>query len=179
MGLIMFKRGIKMKLFTAMKMFGVIDNQMTRGEVKEIYRNLARENHPDKGGDDEKMKLINEAYETIQEQYSFVNIGRKFEEDENFWNIDDPEMEEAYKSISHLEGIEIEICGLWMWVTGETYKVKEQLKEAGLFYASRKMAWGWKPKNSTSKSRGRTSLNNIRSKYGSSTLPTSRRHKLS
>ena len=168
-----------MKLFTALKLFGVIDNTLTRQDIKLTFRDLAKENHPDHGGDAEMMKLINEAFEVIKDNYTFrIDKDENFENDENFWKIDDPEMEAVYKNIAHLEGIEIEICGYWMWVTGETYKVKFELKNAGLLYARKKIAWFWKPADRTSKSKGKTSLSDIRSKYGSNHLPASHRFKL-
>jgi hypothetical protein len=41
---------------------------LTRSLFKKAYRNLAKENHPDKGGDEEKFKKINEAYDTIGDE---------------------------------------------------------------------------------------------------------------
>ena len=40
-----------------------------------------------------------------------------------------------------LPGIIIDVVGNWVWVTGETKDVRLQLKEIGLFYASKKVAW--------------------------------------
>tara|TARA_B110000238_G_C15993823_1_gene381386 strand:- start:48 stop:872 length:825 start_codon:yes stop_codon:yes gene_type:complete len=37
----------------------------TAAEIKSAYRKLAAKNHPDKGGDPEKMQSINEAYDTL------------------------------------------------------------------------------------------------------------------
>lgn len=37
----------------------------SKPELKKIYRKLALEHHPDKGGDEEKFKEITEAYETL------------------------------------------------------------------------------------------------------------------
>ena len=48
------------------KTLGVSKNA-TADEIKKAYRKLARENHPDAGGDEEKFKDINEAYEVLSD----------------------------------------------------------------------------------------------------------------
>jgi molecular chaperone DnaJ len=45
---------------------GVSENA-TQDEIKKSFRKLAKENHPDKGGDESKFKQINEAYETLSD----------------------------------------------------------------------------------------------------------------
>ena len=49
------------------KTLGVSKNA-TADEIKKAYRKLARENHPDAGGDEEKFKDINEAYEVLSDE---------------------------------------------------------------------------------------------------------------
>jgi curved DNA-binding protein CbpA len=44
-----------------------INKDATLTEIKRAYRDLARQNHPDKGGDIEKMKDLNEAYEILRD----------------------------------------------------------------------------------------------------------------
>ena len=49
------------------KTLGVSKNA-TADEIKKAYRKAARENHPDAGGDEEKFKDINEAYEVLSDE---------------------------------------------------------------------------------------------------------------
>lgn len=44
-----------------------VPRSATASEIKKAYRKLARENHPDVGGDEEKLKEINEAYEVLSD----------------------------------------------------------------------------------------------------------------
>lgn len=44
-----------------------VSEDATQDEIKKAYRKLAREYHPDAGGDEEKFKEINEAYETLSD----------------------------------------------------------------------------------------------------------------
>lgn len=45
-----------------------VSKTATADEIKKAYRKLARENHPDAGGDEEKFKDINEAYEVLSDE---------------------------------------------------------------------------------------------------------------
>ena len=49
------------------KTLGVSKNA-TAEEIKKAYRKAARENHPDAGGNEEKFKDINEAYEVLSDE---------------------------------------------------------------------------------------------------------------
>ncbi len=45
-----------------------VDEKATQDEIKKKYRKLVKENHPDKGGDEEKFKKISTAYDTIGDE---------------------------------------------------------------------------------------------------------------
>ena len=91
-------------------------------------------------------------------------------------NLNPNEFNEAWSNVNlfrdklnaiiNVPGIEIEIVGLWIWVTGQTKFVKELLKEAGFFLASKKLAWYWRPESAAG-GRGVLSLDEVRAKYGS------------
>ena len=39
----------------------------SQAEIERLYKRLAREHHPDRGGDEERMKAINEAYGVLRD----------------------------------------------------------------------------------------------------------------
>ena len=45
-----------------------VEETATQDEIKKAYRSLAKENHPDKGGDEELFKKISGAYDVIVSQ---------------------------------------------------------------------------------------------------------------
>jgi hypothetical protein len=50
-------------------------------------------------------------------------------------------MEEVKKKLIQIPGISIELCGTWLWITGDTYPVRTELRATGCSYASKKKIW--------------------------------------
>ena len=69
--------------------------------------------------------------------------------------------------ILDLEGVEIELCGSWIWVSGNTKEHKDLFKELGFYWAPKKFMWYWRPEEFKSYSRKSKSMSDIRNKYGS------------
>ena len=57
------------------EILGVPQNATT-DDIKKAYRKLAREHHPDKGGDPEKFKKVQEAYEVLSDPEKRQNFDR-------------------------------------------------------------------------------------------------------
>mgnify|MGYP003582535430 FL=1 len=137
-------------------------------EVKAEYKKLAKQYHPDLGGDTLMMQEINR-------EYAFASAkaiqGAKLSQEETEHQILSSEAyRRAIEAIIHLEGITIELVGWWIWVTGLTRPVKDTLKKAGFFFASKKLAWYFRTAEYKVKKGGKKSLDEIRAKYGSEVL---------
>lgn len=144
-------------------------------ELKAAYRRLALENHPDRGGDTAIMQAINTEYETAVKR---ILAGQGKNEQEIGEQVEiEQEFRDRIQSIIHLDGIAIEVCGRWIWITGNTYLHRATLKENGFFWASKKLAWYWRPADAKVSSRGKYSLGDIREKYGSTEIPTEARNR--
>lgn len=153
-----------MKFFTACT---------TIDEVKDLYRKLAKDNHPDRGGDTATMQAINSEY-----AYACALLAKKAG-----WTDEQADREikfsEEYRQvieqIIHLPGIVIELVGNWIWVTGNTKPVRETLYKAGLHFASKKVAWYYRSELFKTKGRG-VPLDKIRRKYGSKAIKGNANH---
>lgn len=78
---------------------------------------------------------------------------------------------EAVEAIATLPGLVVEVCGTWVWVSGETKQHKDALKMKGFRWASKKARWYWCPVGSGRAKFGFT-MNRIRQRYGSETYRT-------
>lgn len=148
----------------------------TLEEVKATYKKLAFEYHPDRGGDTETMQAINAEYAFVTaKMVSGANLSDEETEQEMRFS---EEYRAVIEKIIHLPSITIEIVGLWIWVTGETYPVRAELKAAGLFFASKKQAWYYRSEMYKGNKGGKKTLDEIRHKYGSEVIREDKRKSL-
>lgn len=148
----------------------------TLDEVKATYKKLAKQHHPDLGGDTVTMQELNKEYAFACAK---VIKGANFSDEKTEQEIKfSEEYRVALEKIIHLEDVNIELVGFWIWVTGNTYPVKAILKDAGFFFASKKLAWYFRTGEYQVSSRGEKSLDEIRSKYGSEVLKADKRRKI-
>lgn len=166
------------------------ENCHTAEDVKLEYRRLCKEWHPDLGTTEErdertrKMQEINAAYAQASAVYRQAELKEKAymdhrpeptEQDYADAAAVDERIRQAIEQVITLGGIEIEVCGLWVWVSGDTKPHKDMLKSAGYRWASQKGRWyfagvpagGW----------SNMTMEEIRFRYGSQRV--SRRHSAS
>jgi hypothetical protein len=135
-------------------------------EAKKIYKQLAKLLHPDMGGNEEHFKLLSNIYNEIIEHKIYFSNESKI----------DLELEKIISQILHYENIIIVVAGSWIWLNGDTKVIKEKLKELGFRWAIKKKMWYYgemKKRNPNPKS-----MEEIKSKYGYSTVKTKERGKL-
>ena len=142
-------------------------NIQTLEELRKEYKRLVKENHPDNGGSEEAIKVINVEYEI-----SFHILEKTDTASSNKFYMREDEMLRAIINAIVNLNIEIEICGSWIWVSGNTYSCKDELKSNGFHWASKKKMWYWHDPQEQTRSNGKTSMNDIREKYGSQVVRT-------
>lgn len=138
-------------------------------ELKKQYRRLAMQYHPDRGGDTETMKAINAEHDEIFEQ---LKHGWNATHDKEHQTTESPEeFRNIIEKLLKLDGLEIELCGCWLWIGGNTREHKEALKASGCRWSNNKKLWYWRhAEDSHGWHRGKSSMNEIRSKYGSQVI---------
>ncbi len=154
----------------ALKILSII-GEYTPDSIKLAYRKACSQYHPDRNPAGlEMMKLVNQAYEALKnESGKAESNGDLSSYGEDIFN--------ALSKIIHL-GLDIEICGAWVWIHGNTKPHKETLKEAGFRWAPKKMLWYFRPADYKSRGRGKFSMDEIRNTHGSEKVTIKDRQKL-
>ena len=147
----------------------------TLEELKKTYRRLAMQYHPDRGGDNETMAAINNAYEKTFEDLKTRN-NRKANANQQGYRYTNETAADYINIIAQLlkfDGLIVELCGYWIWVSGNTYAAKETLKATGFRWSTSKKKWYFDTLTGNKEKKhfcGRTSMAQIRMKYGSVTF---------
>lgn len=135
-------------------------------DLKQQYFKNAKRYHPDAGGRKEDFQKMQDEYETLLKK---VLSGSELNASEVKTEIElDEALRQAANAVVSLPGIEIELTGKWIWVSGNTYPVRNELKAAGFQWAPVKQRWYFKGIESTG--RGNFTMDDIRKKYGSQDL---------
>lgn len=144
----------------ALEILGIESNFVTPKDIKKAYQKAAAKYHPDcNPAGSEMMKMVNVAYETVKDYEGTVthsNNSKNYGEAVNT----------ALNAIIHL-GLTIEVCGSWVWVTGDTKPHRETLLTAGFKWSRQKVAWYYRPEDYKSHNRTVWSMDKIRKTYGS------------
>lgn len=163
-------------------------NVQTIEELRKQYKELLKKFHPDNpNGSTEATQEINKEYGELfkvlknkhesktaetnnNSKTSYNNMKYNFEEDEL--------LREMLQKVIHFSDITIEIVGNWLWIGGNTYLYRKELKELGFKFAGQKKVWYWHSEAFRKKSRKTLSMNDIRNYYGSTEIETDSRKRL-
>lgn len=130
-------------------------------ELKKAYRKLALELHPDRnGGNDSEFKMMVNEYDNLFKtlQNGTTNEAEKVEDINIYKDI--------INGLMRFEGLEIDIVGTWVWVGGNTKVISKELKSLGLFWASKKVKWYYRPEEQKCTRKSKMSYEDIKNKYG-------------
>lgn len=158
-----------MNKYYALKILGIQEKVITEEVVRNAYRKASLKYHPDRNpAGNEMMRLVNEAKETLKSEsfpFDFTN--------EEGYDYGD-EINQALNKILNLQGLVIEVCGAWVWVSGNTKEHWITLKEAGFKFSPPKKMVYFRPQYASSRrfKKDGLSMDEIRGKYGVDNIKT-------
>ena len=154
-------------------------NCETQEDVKRVYRQLCMKLHPDNNPDHDTTR----EFQDMQEEFRQV-----FEEVKNFHraasgntytqetNETADDFMEVIEKLQKMHGVTIELVGTWLWCSGNTYPVRDQLKAMRFRFSGKNKKW-YLPEEAKNDSSdpddkkkvraSKLSFDEIRSKYGS------------
>ena len=150
-------------------------NCKTAEDVKRTYYKLAKQYHADNGGDDTIMAQINAQYTSAWNRLKDVHTNTKT--GETFENTGDKRTHETPEQFINIVsklaqfGFEIELVGTWLWIHGDTYNYRNELKSLGCRWSKSKKRWYWTTDPYT-RVRKTYNMSTIRMMYGSEMLDT-------
>ncbi len=156
------------------------ENISTLEELRKQYKELLKLHHPDNGGNVSEMQKINAEYDRMfkilkaQHENSSADNGTA-NTNSNYVKYDfaeDEKLREMLSKVIRFTGIDVELVGAWIWVSGNTYSCKKELKELGFKWANQKKMWYWKSEIYKKKSRKILNMDDIRNYYGSVKIQT-------
>lgn len=113
----------------------------TLEEVKATFHKLAKELHPDNGGNAEEFKAMMAEY---KEAFNRCKDTHKDHTGKTYTKETDEtpeEFAELIRTLTRFNGCLVELIGSWIWVSGNTKEYKEQLKELNFKWSKNKAAW--------------------------------------
>ena len=143
----------------------------TLDQLRTMYRKLALLHHPDRGGATADMQEINNEYDILSRK--LINSSTTFSEGRKSWeHFVSAEIREKLCEIIFLEDVIIEIIGSWIWITGNTKAVKEELKSHGFKFSPNKTAWYWQTGDYRKKNGKQFTMDEIRAMWGTEEVET-------
>ncbi|HDZ15507.1 hypothetical protein LCGC14_1210780 [marine sediment metagenome] len=153
-------------------------------ELKAEFRKLSLKLHPDTSGFDSQSEFV-KMYQIFKELSNTLKFNTGFEADKDF---DSEKFYNVVKKFDDLTDINISFVGSFIWITdadvpGAMYKQKDAIKAikiegmSNAKWAKKKVSWFFSPEDYKSKSRGKKSLDEIKTTYGSTEFKTkSKKH---
>lgn len=147
------------------------NNCKTAEDLKSAYRKAAVKLHPDNGGNEEEFKSMQAEFSKMFDKLKNVHVSKEGKTYEATGDYATNETAEEFMNIINVvltfAGVEIELCGRWLWFSGNTKAYKDQLKELGCKWSANKMMWYWQNDGKRRFHKKAWSIDQIRDTYGS------------
>jgi hypothetical protein len=132
--------------------------------LKKQYIKLSKKYHPDAGGTTTQFQQLQAEYDILMKK--ILRNGKLTNEQvENEVELDQA-IRDIVDTLVNIDGLNVELIGKWLWISGNTYPVKTTLKQAGLSFIKKDGKPYWVYKGVESRSKGTSSMEQIKAKYG-------------
>jgi len=153
-------------------------NCKSNEEVKAEFIKLVKLLHPDNNGNAEEFKKMMSDY-----QKAFENVKNIFknQNDEYYTKKDFDEAPEDFQNIINIivnfENVKIELVGSWLWLSGNTYPYKEELKKLKFNFSKSKKMWFYNNGEAKRNMRG-MSYKEIKNRYEATVIKNEKIEKI-
>ena len=144
-------------------------------DVKEEYRRLAKKLHPDNGGSDAEFQVMMKDYTAAYNRFKSVHRTRTNEStgstekaaENDHSDFTAEQFADIINKVLFMDGVTIEIVGTWIWLSGNTFIYKDEIKSAGFFWSSKHKKWYYNGGTRKSKKHSKLTFDQVRSLHGS------------
>lgn len=150
-------------------------NCCTIEDVKQMYKKLARDLHPDCNPGRDTTAEFQRMSAEYEEAYNRLRNTHRNAEGQTYQKETAQtaaEYADIINQLLRIPGLMIELCGSWLWVTGNTYEARKELKALGFQYSSKKSAWYFHSEPYRKHGKSEKSMDDIRNMYGSQKYAT-------
>lgn len=153
--------------------------KFTLEDIDRSFKRMAREFHPDIKGDigTAMMQSLNLARAVLKDNFSSFN-----DTGEMKGTSYGDKLTEQLNALVKIEGLEVRIAGVWVWINGANDSHKAELVAIGCRHAKQKDQWYINPcadKGRKRNFRGTKSWEHIQATYGSTLIQAKPRTKIS
>jgi len=139
----------------------------TAEELKKEYHKLCKQLHPDNGGDENEFKDMQAEFKKAWDKLKNIHVNKEGET----YSSETTETAEDFMNIINrvitFENVLVELCGSWLWISGDTKPYKEELKNMGARWSHNKNCWYYHTEPYKRYHNKNYSLDDIRLMYGS------------
>lgn len=144
-------------------------------EVKKRFRDLAKQHHPDKNNNSPESTeifktIMNQYHSTLKAMSGQESTDRKTRKTHTYYYKRETEQAiiDKINEILSIDGVYlIMLVGTWIWLTGETKAIEDELTSIGMRWSTKRMMWSWhKPTGRKRRSYCKGGFETITARYG-------------